>query len=120
MRTTPRSAIDILRPALKYDLAYPDSFNDLYSAYLRGIAYLKLGDGLQAAAEFQKLLDHRGIVGRTVTGALSHLQLARAQKMMGDEAAARKSYQDFLALWKDADADIPIYLEAKAEYATLR
>jgi hypothetical protein len=72
-----------------------------------------------AAAEFQKLLDHPGVVGRQVTGALSHLQLARAQRMMGDQAAARKSYEDFLTLWKDADSDISIYQQAKAEYAGL-
>jgi hypothetical protein len=79
-----------------------------------------MGEGRLAAAEFQKLLDHLGRVGREVTGALSHLQLARAQKMMGDQAAARKSYEDFLALWKDADSDLPIYQQAKAEYAKLR
>ena len=78
---------------------------------------LRLGDGRSAAAEFQKLLDHPGIMGRTVTGALSHLQLARAQKMMGDEAAARKSYEDFLDLWKDADANIPVLEQARSEFA---
>ena len=115
----PASAVEILRPALKYDLAYPDSFQSLYPAYIRGLAYLQMGDGQQAAAEFQKLLDHPGLVGRDVHGALSHLQLARAQKLMGDEAASRKSYEDFLTLWKDADPDIPIYQQAKAEYAKL-
>jgi hypothetical protein len=105
---------------VKYDLAYPASFNGLYPAYIRGLAYLQMGEGRLAAAEFQKLLDHPGIVGRDVTGALSHLQLARAQKMIGDQAAARKSYEDFLTLWKDADSDIPIYQQAKAEYAKLR
>jgi eukaryotic-like serine/threonine-protein kinase len=78
-----------------------------------------MGDGRSAAAEFQKVLDHPGIVGRSINGALSHLELARAQKMMGDLAAARKSYDDFLSLWKDADPDIPIYRQAKAEYAKL-
>jgi len=116
----PAGAIDLLRPALKYDLAFATSFNSLYPAYVRGQAYLKMGEGRLAAAEFQKLLDHRGIVRREVIGALSHVQLARAQTMAGDEAAARKSYEDFLTLWKDADADIPIYQEAKAEYANLR
>jgi hypothetical protein len=66
------------------------------------------------------LLDHPGIVRRDANGALSHLQLARAQKMMGDEAAAGKWYEDFLTLWKDADLDITIYKQAKAEYARLR
>jgi hypothetical protein len=76
-------------------------------------------DGRLAATEFRKLLDHPGVVGRTVTGALSHLQLARAHKLMGDQRAARKSYEEFLSLWKDADSDIPIYRQAKAEYAGL-
>ena len=116
----PAAAVEILRPTVKYDLAFADGFNSLYPAYIRGVAYLRMGEGRLAAAEFQKLLDHPGIVGRGVTGALSHLQLARAQKMMGDQAAARKSYEDFLTLWKDADSDIPIYQQAKAEYARLR
>jgi eukaryotic-like serine/threonine-protein kinase len=116
----PATAVEILRPTVKYDLAFADGFNDLYPAYIRGLAYLQMAEGRLAVAEFQKLLDHPGIVGRGVTGALSHLQLARAQKMMGDQAAARKSYEDFLTLWKDADTDIPIYQQAKAEYARLR
>ena len=66
------------------------------------------------------MFDHPGIVGRDVNGALLPLQLAKAQKMMGDEAAAHKSYEDFLTLWKDADPDIPIYKQAKAGYARLR
>ena len=74
----------------------------------------------QAETEFQKMLDHPGIVLDDVTGALAHLQLGRAQVMMGDKDAARKSYQDFLTLWKDADPDIPIYKQAKLEYAKLQ
>jgi len=116
----PAAVVEILRPTVKYDLAQPEGFNDVYPAYIRGLAYLQMGEGRLAAAEFQKLLDHPGLIGRDVTGALAHLQLARAQKMMGDQAAARKSYEDFLTLWKDADADIPIYRQAKAEYAGLR
>jgi eukaryotic-like serine/threonine-protein kinase len=112
-------AIDILRPAAKYDLAYPPSLNSLYPAYIRGVAYLQMGDGRSAAAEFQRILDHPGIVGRSVTGVLSCLQLARAQKMTGDVAAARKRYEDFFNLWKEADPDIPIYRQAKTEYARL-
>jgi hypothetical protein len=73
-----------------------------------------------AAAEFRKVLDHSGVVQGFVTGALSILQLARAQVLMHDEEAARKSYEDFLALWKNADPDLPIYKQAKAEYAVLR
>jgi len=72
-----------------------------------------------AATEFQKLVDYRGLVGTDVIGALAHLQIARAQKIMGDEAAS-KLYEDFLNLWKDADPDIPIYQQAKAEYAKLQ
>jgi eukaryotic-like serine/threonine-protein kinase len=116
----PAGAIEVLRPTLKYDLSYPDSFNSLYPAYIRGLAYLQMGDGHLAEAEFRKLLDHPGLVGTDIIGALSHLQLARAQKMMGSQTAARKSYEDFLTLWKDADADIPIYQQAKSEYAKLR
>src|SRR5207248_2019617 len=91
----------------------------LYPAFIRGLAYLQLGEGRLAAAEFQKLVDHRGLVGRDVIGALAHLQMARAQKMMGDNASARKSYEEFLIIWKDADPDVPIYQQAKAEYARL-
>jgi tetratricopeptide (TPR) repeat protein len=115
----PAEAVEILRLTIKYDLAFPTGFNSLYPTYIRGLAYLQMGEGREAAAEFQKLLDHPGIVGREVIGALSHLQLARAQKMMGEEAAARQSYEDFLALWKDADPDIPIYQQARGEYAQL-
>jgi eukaryotic-like serine/threonine-protein kinase len=117
----PAGAVEDLRPTVKYDLADPTlSFNSLYPAYIRGLAYLQMHEGRLASAEFQKLLDHRGLVGAHVIGALSHLQLARAQRMMGNQAAARKSYEDFLTLWKDADSDIPIYQQAKAEYAKLR
>jgi serine/threonine protein kinase len=116
----PAGAIEILRPALKYDLAYEeDGFNSLYPAYIRGLAYLQLGDGRSAAIEFQKLIDHPGIIERDVDGAMALLQMARAQKMSGDNAAARKYYEQFLLLWKDADSDIPAYREAKAEYAKL-
>src|SRR5260370_426786 len=116
----PAAAVEILRPTIKYDLADVESFNSVYPAYIRGLAYLEMGEGRLAAVEFQKLLDHPGRVGREVIGALARLQLARAQKIMGDEAAARKSYEDFLTLWKDADSDIPIYQQAKAQHARLR
>jgi eukaryotic-like serine/threonine-protein kinase len=116
----PAGAIETLRPALHYDFAYPNAFNGVYPAYIRGMAYLQTGDGRSAAAEFQKVVDHPAIVGRSVIGALVHLQLGRAQAMMGDKVNARKSYQNFLELWKDADSDIPIYRQAKAEYARLQ
>jgi tetratricopeptide (TPR) repeat protein len=113
-------AIEVLRPALKYDLAFEEEgFNSLYPAYFRGLAYLQIGDGRNAAVEFQKLLDHPGIIEREVDGALALLQMARAQKMAGDDAAARDYYEQFLALWKNADSDIPAYREAKVEYAGL-
>lgn len=89
-------------------------------AYVRGQAHLLAHEGIAAAAEFQKLLDHPGIVLNLITAALAHLQLGRAYAMAGDTAKAKVSYQDFLALWKDADPGIPILQEAKAEYAKLR
>jgi tetratricopeptide (TPR) repeat protein len=119
-RHNPAAAIEFLRPAEQYELILDDNFNSIYPAYFRGLAYLQLGQGQAASAEFQKLVDHPAIVGRYVTGALAHLQLGRAQAMMGDKAVARKSYRDFLTLWKDADPDIPIYKQAKAEYAALQ
>jgi eukaryotic-like serine/threonine-protein kinase len=115
----PAAAIDLLRGTAKYDLAFTGSVY-LYPAYIRGLAYLDLGDGLSAAAQFQKLIDNPGFSVRHVTGSLARLQFGRAQKMTGDQAAARKSYEAFLDLWKDADPDIPILKQAKAEYATLQ
>jgi len=115
----PAAAIGILQPVAPYDLAIGDGFDHAYPAYLRGIAYLQLKKGDLAAAEFRKVLDHSGVVRGFVTGSLSVLQLARAQVLMNDEEAGRKSYEDFLALWKNADPDLPIYKQAKAERAAL-
>ncbi len=116
-------AIQILQVSTPYELGSPSAgihfLGSLYPVYLRGLAYLQTGQGQLAAAEFQKVLDHRGIVGNFVFGALAHLQLGRAEAMMGNKEAARKSYQDFLTLWKDADSDVPILPAAKAEYAKL-
>jgi hypothetical protein len=81
---------------------------------------LAAGQGSAAAAEFQKILDHSGIVWNCWTGALAHLGLARACVLQGDTAKAKAAYQDFLALWKDADPDIPVLIAAKAEYAKLK
>jgi hypothetical protein len=86
----------------------------------RGEAYLALGRGAEAALEFQKILDHPGLVGTFPIGALARLRLARAYVLSGDTANARIKYQDFFALWKDADPDIPILQQAKAEYAKLK
>ena len=79
-----------------------------------------MGQGKQAAGEFQKLIDHPAIVGRWVTGALAYLQLGRAQVLMGDRADARNSYQTFLTIWKDADPDLPAYRQAQSEFAALQ
>jgi Tfp pilus assembly protein PilF len=87
---------------------------------VRGEAYLVQGRGSEAVAEFQKILDHRGVVVSDPSGALAHLQIGRSYAMVGDTAKAKSSYQDFLTLWKDADPDIPILKEAKAEYAKLQ
>ena len=92
----------------------------LCPVFVRGEAYLAAHQGSEAAAEFQKILDHRGIVLNEPIGALAHLQLGRAYAMQGDTAKARSVYQDFLTLWKDADPDIPTLKQAKAEYATLQ
>jgi DNA-binding winged helix-turn-helix (wHTH) protein len=116
----PAAAIDLLRASIPYDLAFTGSFESLYPAYIRGLAYLELGDGRSAAAQFQKLIDNPGFTVRHVIGPLAWLQLGRAQKMTGDEANSRKSYETFLNLWKSGDPDIPVVKQAKAEYAALR
>ena len=92
----------------------------LYPVYVRAEAYLSAQQGQLAAAEFQKILDHRGLLWNCATGALAHLGLARAYALQSDAAKAKAAYQDFLALWKDADADIPVLTAAKAEYANLK
>jgi hypothetical protein len=92
----------------------------LYPAYFRGVAYLAAHRGGDAAVEFQKVLDHRGIVLNDPIGALARLGLGRAYASQGNTPQARAAYQDFLTLWKDADPDIPILIAAKAEYAKLR
>jgi eukaryotic-like serine/threonine-protein kinase len=115
-------AVELLRPATAYELGQPPGswVGMMYPLYLRGQAYLRMGKGTEAAAEFQKIVDHRGIVLNFPTGALARLGLARAYAMQGDSTKAKMAYQDFLALWKDADPDIPILKEAKAEYAKLQ
>jgi serine/threonine protein kinase len=114
-------ALVSLETAAPYELGSAGTFiSYLYPAYVRGQASLLAHNGNAAASEFQKLLDNRGIVLNFVTGALAHLQLARAYEMTGDTAKARSAYQDFFAFWKDADPDIPILKQAKAEYAKLQ
>jgi eukaryotic-like serine/threonine-protein kinase len=101
-------------------IAFVNNISCLYHVYVRGEAYLAAGQGSAAAAEFQKILDHSGIVWNCWTGALAHLGVARACVFQGDTAKAKAAYQDFLTLWKDADPDIPILIAAKAEYAKLQ
>jgi DNA-binding winged helix-turn-helix (wHTH) protein/tetratricopeptide (TPR) repeat protein len=115
----PAAAIDLLRGTVNYDLAYTDSFYFLYPAYIRGLAYLELGDGRSASGEFQKLIQNPGLCWG-FTGPLARLQLARAERLMGDNGTARKFYQEFLTMWKGADPDLPIYRQGKAEYAKLQ
>ena len=110
-------------PSLPYELGGPPptiSGGTMYPAYIRGLAYLAQKNGPAAAAEFQKFLDHPGIIQNFLLGSLAHLQIARAYAVSGDTAKAKAAYQDFLTLWKDADPDIPILKEAKAEYAKLQ
>jgi len=115
-------ALLFLEAAAPYELGSPSplQLGTLYPAYLRGQSYLLAHNGPAAAAEFQKLLDHRSFVVNFVTGALARLQLARAYAMTGDTAKAKAAYQDFMNQWKEADPDIPILKEAKAEYAKLQ
>jgi len=118
----PDRAIVTLEPSLPYELGGPPpgGIGLMYPAYIRGLTYLVQRNGPAAAAEFQKFLDHTGIVQNFLLGSLAHLQLARAYAIAGDTAKAKAAYKDFLTLWKDADPDIPILKEAKAEYAKLQ
>jgi serine/threonine protein kinase len=119
---TPR-AIEALQAATPYELGLPGtgSFTPgLYPVYVRGDAYLAGHQGIEAAAEFQKILGHRGVVQNESIGALAQLGLARAYVLQGDTGKASAAYQDFLTLWKDGDPDIPILKRAKAEYAKLQ
>jgi len=118
----PDRAVIALEPALPYELGNPppEAIGTLHPAYLRGLAYLDEKNGTAAAAEFQKFLDHPGIVQNFLLGSLAHLQIARAYAISGDQAKAKAAYKDFLTLWKDADPDVPILKQAKAEYANLQ
>jgi hypothetical protein len=118
----PQTAVSLLQGAARYELgemSSVSSISNMYPTYVRGQAFLMTHNGSAAATEFKKLLDHRGVVQNSILGALSRLQLARALVMMGDIDGGRKQYGDFLSLWKDADPDIPILQQAKAEYAKL-
>ena len=118
-------AIELLESAAPYELGTPRSnlqgfFGALYPVYVRGQAYLTLHQGTEAAAEFQKILDHRGVVISDPIGALAHLQLGRTFALSGDKTGAKTAYQDFLRLWRNADPDIPVLKQAKAEFAKLQ
>ena len=115
-------AVVFLEAAAPYELGDPPQLQlgTMYPVYIRGQAQLMAHSGAAAATEFQKFLDHRGITLNFPLGALAHLGLARAYALSGDTAKAKTAYNDFFALWKDADPDIPILVTAKAEYAKLQ
>ena len=114
--------MELLASAAPYERAYPDA------VYLRGLAYLRLNKGAEAVAEFRKIVDHKGAnwasdwhhpyQGQFYS--LSYLGMARGFAIKGDTAKASKAFQDFVELWKDADSDIPVLMQAKAEYTKLR
>jgi serine/threonine protein kinase/tetratricopeptide (TPR) repeat protein len=118
-RSQPSKAIEDLQAGAPYEMGILTIGAVSYTVYVRGQAYLAAHDGSHAAAEFQKIIDHRSL-GMHPIGALARLGLARAYSLQGDSVKAKAAYQDFLALWKDADPDIPILKEAKAEYAKLQ
>jgi eukaryotic-like serine/threonine-protein kinase len=123
-RREPSQAIELLQTATPYELGQPRSslaafFGALYPVYVRGEAYLAQRQGVKAAGEFEKIAGRPGVVVGDLTGTVAQLQLARAYALSGDKAKAKSSYRDFLSLWKDADPDIPLLKQAKAEYARL-
>jgi len=116
----PAQTITALEPVRAHELSAGQHGIGFAANYLRGEAYLKLGDGVKAAAEFQRILDHRGVAATDPRYSLSHLNLGRAYVLQGDAAKARTAYQDFFAAWKDADPDVPILKTAHAEYEKLK
>ncbi len=121
-RKNPAAAIDRLEAPSRIDLGQIQFINNiscLYPVYIRGQAFLAAGKGREASGEFQKIIDHNGIVWNCWTGALARLESARAYALAGDTAKAQTAYQDFLSLWKDGDADVPVLKQAKAAYANL-
>jgi eukaryotic-like serine/threonine-protein kinase len=123
IRNNAAEAIERLSAAAPYELGQSTEstygWTALYPVYVRGEAYLTARKGREAAAEFQKILDHRGVVVNQPIGALAQLQIGRAYAMQGETVKAKAAYQDFLTLWKDADPDISVLKQAKAEYAKL-
>jgi serine/threonine protein kinase/tetratricopeptide (TPR) repeat protein len=118
-RKNPEKSLELLQAAMPYELTGSSLGGCVYPAYVRGEAYLALKNGVAAAAEFQKILEHRGLVGSCETGALAHLGIARAFALQGDTEKAKLAYQEFLTLSKDADPDIPILVAAKSEFTKL-
>jgi eukaryotic-like serine/threonine-protein kinase len=126
-RRQPANAVELLQTAIPYEDGTPLAggsepllgAGNLYPVYVRGLAYLAARQDREAAAEFQKILDHRGIVLSDPIGPLAHLQLGRAYALSDDKTKAKSAYQDFLTLWKDADPDIPTLKQAQAEHANL-
>ena len=116
-RGNPTEALQLLESVRRYDLGL---IVGVYNNHLRGLAYLDLKRGPEAAAEFQKIIDHRGVDPMSELRPLAHIGLARAAAMSGDVAKSRTAYQNFFALWKDADADLPILIQAKKEYEQLK
>jgi eukaryotic-like serine/threonine-protein kinase len=116
-------ALEVLQSASRYELGQIGAGGAtpaLYPVWVRAEAYRMAGQGAEAAREYQKILDHRGAVINGIIGALAHLGMARAYALQGDTAKARVAYQDFFALWKDADPDVPVLVAAKSEYAKLK
>jgi len=115
-RDNPMRAVELLAPVTPYE---GGGFDNFLAAYLRGEAYLAEHHGQEAAVEFQKMIDHRGVVSYSPTGALARLGVARSYALQGDATRARAAYRDFLTLWKEADPEIAILVAAKSEYARL-
>ena len=116
-----KKAVELLQPAAAYELGQPPQFqlSTMYPVYVRGQAFLKQGLGQQAAVEFQKIIDHPGLVINFPLGSLARLEIGRARAVGGDKAAAKQAYEQFFAVWKDADPTSPVLRDAKSEYAKL-
>jgi tetratricopeptide (TPR) repeat protein len=119
-RNQPQKAIVALEAAIPYEMGGGPGGANLMPMYYRGAAYLKLGDGSKALAEYKKILDHHGIDALGLFYPLAHLGAGRAYLLQKDTAHARTAYQDFFAVWKDADPDVPILKQAHTEYAALQ
>jgi len=124
LRSSPEDAVELLQSAVTYEFAVPSvDFNTFFGGlnpiWVRGQAYLAEHKGAEAAAEFQKIIDHKGLLGGDPIGALARLELGRAYVMAGDRAKAKVAFEDFLRLWKDADPELPLYKQAKTELARL-